>query len=38
LFARQKTDGWDVWGNEVLSDKQCVQVNKEQNKLFMLTF
>ena len=20
LFARQKTDGWDVWGNEVNSD------------------
>ena len=20
LFARQKTDGWDVWGNEVKSD------------------
>ena len=20
LFARQKTEGWDVWGNEVLSD------------------
>lgn len=22
LFARQKTDGWDVWGNEVESDIQ----------------
>ena len=20
LFARQKTDGWDVWGNEVIND------------------
>ena len=20
LFAREKTDGWDVWGNEVNSD------------------
>ena len=20
LFARQKTEGWDVWGNEVESD------------------
>ena len=20
LFARQKTEGWDVWGNEVKSD------------------
>jgi N6-adenosine-specific RNA methylase IME4 len=26
LFARQTSDGWDVWGNEVESDitmKQC---------------
>ena len=20
LFARQKTEGWDVWGNEIESD------------------
>jgi N6-adenosine-specific RNA methylase IME4 len=20
LFAREKTEGWDVWGNEVASD------------------
>lgn len=20
LFARQKADGWDVWGNEVIND------------------
>ena len=20
LFARQKTQGWDVWGNEIASD------------------
>ena len=20
LFAREKTDGWDVWGNEIASD------------------
>ena len=20
LFARQKTEGWDAWGNEVVSD------------------
>jgi site-specific DNA-methyltransferase (adenine-specific) len=26
LFARQKTDGWDVWGNEVSSD---VQIDNE---------
>jgi len=24
LFARQKTDGWDVWGNEVESDISLV--------------
>ena len=24
LFARQKTDGWDVWGNEVESDIKLV--------------
>lgn len=24
LFARQKTEGWDVWGNEVESDIQLV--------------
>jgi N6-adenosine-specific RNA methylase IME4 len=24
LFARQKTDGWDVWGNEVDSDVSLV--------------
>jgi len=24
LFARQKTDGWDVWGNEVISDIDLV--------------
>ena len=28
LFARQKTDGWDVWGNEVESDIE-LQSNKE---------
>lgn len=22
LFAREKTEGWDVWGNEVESDIQ----------------
>lgn len=25
LFARQKTDGWDVWGNEVESDIQLTE-------------
>lgn len=24
LFARQKTEGWDVWGNEVESDIQLI--------------
>ena len=24
LFARQKTEGWDVWGNEVESDIELV--------------
>ena len=26
LFARQKTDGWDVWGNEVESDITITEV------------
>jgi len=26
LFARQKTDGWDVWGNEVDSDITMTEV------------
>ena len=25
LFARQKTDGWDTWGNEVNNDIQLEQ-------------
>lgn len=25
LFARQKTDGWDVWGNEVASDVELAE-------------
>lgn len=24
LFARQKREGWDVWGNEVPKDTQMV--------------
>jgi N6-adenosine-specific RNA methylase IME4 len=28
LFARQKTDGWDVWGNEVESDLSLERVRK----------
>ena len=27
LFAREKTEGWDVWGNEVESD---IRLNKEE--------
>jgi N6-adenosine-specific RNA methylase IME4 len=26
LFARQKTPGWDVWGNEVARD---IDIDKE---------
>ena len=26
LFARQKTEGWDVWGNEVQSDFDLAQI------------
>lgn len=29
LFARQKTEGWDVWGNEVESDIDFNGLNKE---------
>jgi len=28
LFAREKTDGWDVWGNEVDSDIDLLTENK----------
>ena len=27
LFARQKTDGWDIWGNEVESDIDLTATN-----------
>ena len=29
LFARQKTEGWDVWGNEVESD---IELTSQENK------
>lgn len=29
LFAREKTDGWDVWGNEVQSDIVLTQLRSE---------
>ena len=28
LFARQKTEGWDVWGNEI--DSECVELNRKE--------
>lgn len=34
LFARQKTEGWDVWGNEVESDIDLTAVTKLQELLF----
>ena len=24
LFARQKADGWDVWGNEAINDVELI--------------
>jgi site-specific DNA-methyltransferase (adenine-specific) len=30
LFARQKTEGWDVWGNEVKSDIDLNQLKNEK--------
>ena len=32
LFARQKTEGWDVWGNEVESDISLNQAELDQDK------
>lgn len=29
LFARQKTEGWDVWGNEVKSDISLKEAHRE---------
>ena len=31
LFARQKTEGWDVWGNEVESDIDLVNYKQDEN-------
>ena len=28
LFARQRTEGWDVWGNEIKSDIELSMDNK----------
>ena len=30
LFARQKTEGWDVWGNEVESDIKLSQLEEKK--------
>ena len=30
LFARQKTEGWDAWGNEVENDIELLPNNKEK--------
>jgi site-specific DNA-methyltransferase (adenine-specific) len=39
LFARQKTDGWDVWGNEVWkSIKSQKQANILGEKREVLRF
>ena len=31
LFAREKTDGWDCWGNEVESDVALFSYSSEAN-------
>jgi N6-adenosine-specific RNA methylase IME4 len=33
LFARQTTEGWDSWGNEVQKDNEA-KTNKQQQELF----
>jgi len=33
LFARQKTEGWDVWGNEVESDINLIQDYNDRVKI-----
>jgi N6-adenosine-specific RNA methylase IME4 len=32
LFARQKVNGWDVWGNEVESDIELTHLHNKQNE------
>jgi len=32
LFARQKTEGWDAWGNEIPKEKQTSILSKEEYK------
>jgi N6-adenosine-specific RNA methylase IME4 len=31
LFARQKTEGWDVWGNEIASDIDLIGADNENH-------
>lgn len=33
LFARQKVEGWDSWGNEVECDVEIKQKNENQNQM-----
>jgi site-specific DNA-methyltransferase (adenine-specific) len=33
MFSRQKTEGWDVWGNEVVSDINLTASSNELKKL-----
>jgi site-specific DNA-methyltransferase (adenine-specific) len=30
LFAREKTEGWDVWGNEVESDIDLAMLKEDK--------
>lgn len=32
LFARQKTEGWDVWGNEIENDIELEEITNESKK------
>lgn len=32
LFARNKRDGWDAWGNEVQSDIELIKLESEDDK------
>ena len=38
LFARSRTDGWDVFGNEVLSDVEIEAESNEEPKETEMTF
>lgn len=30
LFARQRTEGWDIWGNELTNDIDLIKINYEK--------